>query len=147
MCLDLFFKQQTNSINALKIRWFLVCKPDNSTSSGPNTVLTQMLEPNPFSAVIDYHSNRDAEFFTAYRIIKQGVVSLSQDSLATGTSIQQRKIPLKLNHHLKYNTDASITTTKNSLYLLFTADTGDRNGASLTGADVGFNCRYYYTDN
>jgi len=146
-CIDLFFKQQTNTLNGQKVRWFFVCKPDNSQTIGPNTVLTQMLDINPFSLVIDYHSNRDPEYFTSLRIIKQGVITLSQDSLSTGVSFQQRKIPLRLNHHLKFNSDGSTTTTKNAFFMIFTADTGDRALASLTGTDVGFNIRYFYTDN
>ena len=146
-CIDLFFKQQVNTINGLKIRWFYVCKPDNAQTLGPSTCLTQLLDPNPFTTIIDYHSSRDPEYFTSLRIVKQGVVTLSQDSLATGVSYQQRKVPLKLNHHLKYNTDGSTTTTKNAFFLIFTADTGDRQSPSLTGVDVGFNIRYFYTDN
>ena len=146
-CIDLFFKQQANAINAMRIKWFFVCKPDNAVDLGPNSALTQFLDPNPFSLVIDYHSSRDPEFFTSLKIIKQGVVTLSQDSLATGVSYQQRKVPLKLNHHLKYNTDGSTITTKNKFFFFFTADIGDRQAASLTGADVGFNIRYFYVDN
>lgn len=143
--LDLYFNQSVNAVNGSKIKWHLICKPDNSTDVGPSTALTQFFEPNPFSTVIDYHSSRDAEFFTAYKIIKSGVVSLTPDNLTGQIAFAQRKVPLKLNHHMKYNTDASTVTTKNKFFLLFTMDTGDV--VALTGAQVQYNMRWFFTDN
>jgi len=146
-CLDLFVSQQANTINAMKLRWFFVCLPDNSTDTGAIAVRDRLLEPNPFVNIIDYHSSRDPEFFTQLKIIKQGQITLAADQLATGIAFAQRKIPLKLNHHMRYNSDASTLTTKNKFFLIMTADTGDANAASYTGANVGFNIRYYYVDN
>lgn len=144
-CLDVQFAQQLSCVNDLKLRWVLICRPDNAASYSAATVQDTFLEPNPFSTVRDFYSNRDPEYYTAFRVIKQGVIDLKQDQISSGQTIVQKKYPLKLNHHLKYNDNASTSTTKNAFFLLFTASGGDI--ALSTGAQVGFNIRWYYTDN
>ena len=89
----------------------MVCKPDNSVNVTTATALSNFFEPNPFSTVIDYHSSRDAEYFTSYKVVKSGQVSLVPDSLTSQIAFAQRKIPLKLNHHQKFNTDVSATNS------------------------------------
>ena len=73
------------------------------------------------------------------------MVTLQQDQLAAGIAYAQLKIPLKFNHHLKYNSDASTVTTKNKFFIVLTCDTGD--AVALTGAQYQLNMRWYYTDN
>jgi hypothetical protein len=144
-CMDIFFGQSVNTVNQIKIRWTLICKVDNGVATSGAVAVTQFYEPNPFNGFLDFHAPRDPEFFTAYRVIKTGTTTLKQDSLTSGVSYAQIKVPLKLNQHLKYNTNASIVTTKNEFYLIATADTGD--SSSLTGANIQYNIRWYYTDN
>lgn len=144
-CLDLYFNQSVNAVNGGKIRWALVCKPDNAVPISSFDVFTQYLENNPFSAVRDYHSSRDPEYFTSLRVIAGGVVTLTPDNLTGSISFAQRKIPLKFNHHLKYNIDGTTTTSKNAFFFIATMDTGDV--VALTGAQVQANMRWYYTDN
>lgn len=144
-CIDLQFAQQSACVNHLKCKWFIVCRPDNSTSYTSATSIAQFFEPNPFSTVTDYYSSRDPEYFTSMKVIKQGVVTLHTDSVTNARSNAQVKIPLKLNHHLKFNTDASNVTTKNQFYLFIVASDGDT--TTNTGCAVVYNCRWYYTDN
>lgn len=144
-CIDMYFNQSVNAVNGGKIKWYMFIRKDNGVDTTPTVAATQLMEINPFSSVIDYHSSRDAEYFTSYKIIKQGVVSLTPDSLTSQIAFAQRKVPLKLNLHQKYNQDASNITTKNKFFMLFTMDTGDT--VALTGAQVQYNLRWYYTDN
>lgn len=144
-CFDIQFAQQTSTVNDLKVKWHIICRPDNGASYSPATVQDTFYEPNPFSGVIDFYSSRDPEYFNAFRVIKSGVIDLKQDQVTSGQSIIQKKIPLKLNHHQKYNTDASTSTVKNAFFLLITASGGDM--ALSTGASFGYNVRWYYTDN
>jgi hypothetical protein len=144
-CLDIQFLQQSAAINNSNIRWYLVSRPDNALDMLASTAIADFLEPNVFSAVVDYHSNRDPEFFKSYKIIKQGTVKMLADSVSTNSFIAQRKIPLKLNHHLRYNTDASTITTINKFFIIFTQDSGDSNIA--TGCTASYAMRYYYVDN
>lgn len=144
-CLDIQFVQQASTLNNIKLKWWIVCKPDNAPSTAATTAIANFFEPNPFSTYIDYYSSRDPEYFSSFRVIKTGIISLSQDQVTGGSATAQKKYPLKLNHHLKFNTDASTLTTKNQFYLFVTCSGGD---ASLgTGATIQYNMRWYYTDN
>lgn len=144
-CMDIQFQQQSAAVNNIKVKYYLICRPDNSSTLSPGSTIAQFFEPNPFSGVNDYYSARDPEYFTNFKVIKSGTVTLKQDSITSGMSIVQRRIPLKLNLHLKFNTDSSTTTTKNQLYLLAVASAGDVSAS--TGVAMQYNIRYYYTDN
>jgi hypothetical protein len=144
-CIDIQFAQQSACVNKLRCRWYIVCRPDNGTNYTAATSIAQFFEPNPFSGVNDAYSSRDPEFFTAMKIIKQGQVVLTTDSVTNSRSNQQVKIPLKLNHHLKFNSDATNITVKNQFYLFIVASDGDT--TANTGAAIVYNCRWYFTDN
>lgn len=144
-CLDIRFAQEANAVNDLKLRWHIICRPDSSVSYTGTQIRDQFYEQNPFSAVVDYWSNRDPEYFTNFRVIKSGVVNLKQDAITSGTSIVQKKIPLKLNHHLKFANDNTSVSTKNNFWLLITASGGDL--GTTSGATMDYNARWYFTDN
>jgi len=144
-CLDIQFGQQANQAANLKIKWYLVMRPDNAQNITSTTAIAEFLEPNPFSGVIDYWSSRDPEYFTGFRLIKSGTVNLLADQTTGVNTFKQIKVPLKFNHHLKYNTDSSTITTKNQFYLFAVASAGDT-GANQ-GASIIYNVRWYYTDN
>lgn len=144
-CLDIQFVQQSSTVNNLKCKWWIVCKPDNGPSTAASTAIANFFEPNPISGVVDFYSSRDPEYFTSFKVIRSGVVTLSSDSITGASAVIQKKFPLKLNHHLKYNTDASTTTTKNQFYLFVTCSGGDLSAA--TGGTIQYNMRWYYTDN
>lgn len=143
--INLRFSQQVSAINPIDVKWFLVCRPDNASGYSATSSLSHFLEVNPFTNQRDYHSNRDPEYFSTMRVVASGTAHLKQDQITGGTGIVQRKVPLKLNYHLKYNTDASVITTKNQMYLFAVASEGDQ--ALSTGALIQYNIRWYYTDN
>jgi len=143
--LSMQIQQQVNTVNDLKIKWYVVCRPDNSALSSNATSIAQFFEPNPFSGVNDYYSSRDPEYFGAFRIIRTGIVELKQDQITSGTSIVQKNIPLKLDLHQKYNTDTVSPTVKNNVMLFLVCSGGDV--ALSSGATIVYNMRWYYTDN
>lgn len=143
--MNLRFSQQASALNPIDIKWFLVCRPDNGSGISATTSLSHFLEVNPFTTQRDYHSNRDAEYFSSMKVVASGVAHLKQDQITGGTGVVQRKVPLRLNYHLKYNTDTSTLTTKNQMYLFAVASEGDQ--ALSTGALIQYNIRWYYTDN
>lgn len=144
-CMDIQINQSASTVNAFKYKYYIVCRPDSTVFQTAIDVFNNMFEVNPFSGVRDYHSNRDPETFHQVRIIKQGRGQLSQDQITSAVGYNQWKIPLKLNLHQKYQTDATTTTSKNQLFLIILADTGDQTLNS--GAQILFNMRYYYVDN
>lgn len=146
-CLDLSIEQQVNAVNQIKLKVWIICRPENASGYSAANTLQQFLEINPFTSRRDYYSNRDPEFFSEFRVIKCLNLTLTQDAISTGTARLQQKVPLKLNHHMKFNTDGSTNTTKNQFYLIVTASDGEMASPSLTGAQLQYNMRWYYTDN
>jgi len=144
-CFDIQFIQGLSAINDLKVKWYLVCRADNQANTTALNSINAFFEPNPFTNVNDFYSSRDPEYFTAFKVIKNGTINLKQDQLTGGSSIVQKKYPMKLNHHLKFNTDATTVTTKNQFYLFAVASGGDTSLA--TGCNILYNFRWYYTDN
>jgi len=144
-CLDIQFAQQANCINDLKIKLWLINRPDNSSATGATISTQQLLEVNPFSGRRDFYSNRDPEYFGSFRVIKCMTLDLKQDSVGSGISYIQKKIPLKFNLHQKYVSDTTTVTTKNQIYLIATCSDGDT--LLGTGATLVYNMRWYYTDN
>lgn len=144
-CIDIQIKQDTLTANDFRYKWFIVVTPDVASAPSALSALSLFFEPNPFTGFIDYHSNRDPEYFHAFRVIKRGTGMLKADQLASQTAYNQIKVPLKLKHHLKFNADISTTTTKNKFYMFIVADTGSV--TATTGGLAYYNCRWYYTDN
>jgi len=144
-CLDLNILQMASAINQMKIRYQIYVRPDNTINMNGATAYGNIYEPNPFSTVIDFYSARDPEHFQAFKLVKSGVITLSQDQITSGQANTQLRIPLKFNHHLKYNTNSSTDTTKNQFYIAFTCSSGDV--ALSTGAQFQYNMRWYFTDN
>lgn len=144
-CLDLQIAQGGNTSNNLKIKLWIVCRPDNASGYSASVTANQLLEVNPFSSRRDFYSNRDPEYFHEFRVVKAMTLDLKQDSITSGITYIQKKVPLKFNHHLKYNQDGSSITTKNQFYLIATCSDGDTNLA--TGATIVYNMRWYFTDN
>lgn len=145
-CLDLQIKGNLNCVNQFRYKWYVVCKPDSTaTTTTASSATNNMFEVNTFTGNVDYHSNRDAEFFKNYRIIAKGKGSLQQDQISGATAINQIKVPLKLSHHLTYNADANVNTTTNNFYLMILGDSGT--AAALDGGLVLYNVRWWYVDN
>jgi len=146
-CLDVSIEQQINALNSNKLKLWIICRPENAGGYSSLATLNQLLEVNPFTNRRDFYSNRDPEYFSEFRIIKTLTMTLQQDAISTGTSRLQKKIPLKFNHHLKYNTDGSTISTKNQFYIIVTASDGEMASPTLTGAQIQYNMRWYFTDN
>jgi len=146
-CLDVSIEQQINAVNANKLKLLIVCRQENAANYTSSATLNTMFEVNPFTSRRDFYSNRDPEYFSEFKIIKSVTMTLSQDQISTGTARIQKKIPLRFNHHLKYNNDGTTTTTKNQFYIIVLASDGEMASPALTGAQIQYNMRWYYTDN
>lgn len=146
-CLDVSIEQQVNTLNSIKMKLYVICRPENAGGYSALTTLNTFLEVNPFTSRRDYYSNRDPEYFTEFRVIKQMTLELKQDQITAGVARIQKKIPLVFNHHQKFNSDGSTVPTKNQFYLIVVASDGEMASPSLTGAQIQYNMRWYYTDN
>lgn len=144
-CFNMQLSQQASCVNNGTVKYCIVMIPDNSNPSALADVLAQFYEINGFNNVIDSYSNRDSEFYTKFKVLKSGVVRMASDNLAGQQYFKQIKSPLKLGFHLKYDSNASTTTTKNRILLITTADSG--NTSSASGFQFQYDCQYWYTDN
>lgn len=142
--MDIQIKTQSAVTNAIKYKYWLICKPDGVYSS-LSTVIGQFLDPNVFSSAIDYHSQRDPEFFKSYRVICTGQGTIAPEQLSAQQGIAQFHRNLKLSHHLKYDNNSFTSTTQNAMFLVMVADTGD--SALNTGLVYDTSIRYWYVDN
>jgi len=48
-CLDLSIEQQVNAINTIKIKAWIICRPENASGYSAANTLQQLLEVNPFT--------------------------------------------------------------------------------------------------
>jgi len=83
---------------------YIVRQPVNPISGTANT-LASFLEPNPFSGVVDYNSNRNYENFKDWIVLKKvnGVLRQNTNDSASQVRKNQHKIPLKLNLLANWN--------------------------------------------
>ena len=145
--LDVQIKAQANMTNQFRYKWYLVRKPDAGPATSPATVVNHFLEPNIFNGLYDVHSQRDPEFFKNYRVVAQGSGSLRPENLAGQMAINQWHKNLKLDFHLKFDSNQTVITTENGLYLIFVGDTGDNLTPYFTGASLDLTLKYWYVDN
>jgi len=144
------FTPQTSADHTdLSFRWYIVNKPDANVATSPVTMANQLLNNNPFNGQLDTFSNRDPEFFTAYKIVAtgSGKLKMSETDSSSKVPTWNVKQPLRLSLHQKYNGNANTNTTKNQLYLLCVADGGDSGPGFLTGINLKWTVDYYYVDN
>lgn len=144
--MDFQIRGQSASTNELRYKWMLICRPNCDASISITQVVTQLLDPNIFNAgFYDYHSMRDPEFFQSYKIVSKGEGKLRADGITGQTGINQFSQNLKLNHHLKYDSDASVFSQQNRFYIIALADSGTN--LSSTGALISWSARMWYVDN
>lgn len=144
--MDLQFATQTSQTNAIKYKWFLVRIPD-CYDYPPVDIVPAMFDTNPFNVnIFDWHSNRDPETGSQFKIVAKGQGTLRADSLAAQTSRAQIRRYLKLGFPCKF--DNNVTGTPpitNQMRLIMFADTG---GVSVgTGITGSVNLRVFYLDN
>lgn len=119
---------QTNSFNTLqdvKYKIYILRQPINPSVS--SSIPLEFLEPNTFSGVADYYSNRNYQHFKDY--IVMGVIN---GKLGTNTndSLNQYRsnthtLARKQEFHVRYS-KGSTTVLNNPIYALVVASEGDR---------------------
>lgn len=135
--------QQSNCINSVRYRIIIftikgVPQPANAQ------LLTSFYDPNIFSSVVDYNSDRNPDNYMDFQILgqRQGVVL--QDSLATQTGFKDITIPIKTNKHMRWNNAGGFEEFP--VYIMAVADSGDA-GTAATGLQLQYSARCYYYDN
>jgi len=129
-----------------KIYMYCVNQSPLTTSPAVSAVLDRTIfDGTASNPVYDFTSLRNQENVGNIKIVKvfTGVIRSDTDiGLSYKRTIQQ---PLKFNHHLRYDTDASTVSTKNRMYLLCVADQGEVN--ANTGISIEGQIKWWYVDN
>jgi len=133
------------TIQDTKYSIYIVRQPVNPISGTAN-VLASFLEPNPFSGVVDYNSNRNYENFKDWVVIKKvnGTLRQNDNDGASQVRKNQHKIPLKLNFHMRYSKGTN-SLIANPIYAILVADSG--NTATTNLIKFQFASKLYCYDN
>lgn len=140
---------ETNSFNTIqdtKYKLYLVRQPTNPVSGA--TVLTNFLEPNVFSGVVDYNSNRNYQNFKDFVII--GVINgkLTQNSNDSVGQVKknQHKIAKKCEFHVRYDKGTN-NILNNNIHLIAVADSGDVGSPGLNILKIRYSMKVFFYDN
>ena len=145
--------QQTDTEYIFEM-WNILGQPDTSGV----TTLENIFDASVFSTVIDSYSSRNQNEFADYKLIRSFKVRFPMDQYAsTNAQLKTIQIPMKLNHHLRFNSDNTIANGQ--LALTIRSNSGNMNAtvpstlAGIpvstvnTGAEVRYALKWYYVDN
>lgn len=136
------FTQQTNTINPLRFHVDIMTVKGAPQST--SNIISGMYDPDSLSGVRDYFCSRNPAQYTDYRIISSRKYYVKQDTIATGATNVDFCLPLKLKHHLRWNTSNVIQ--EGELFIIIRGDAGD-GGTPLTGCFFSASFRLSYFDN
>lgn len=145
MCIQAEVK--TNSFNTLQDTRYKIYIIRQQTNPVDFTgTINNLLEPNTFSGVVDYNSNRDYEHFKDFTIVGvlRGVLRPNTNNSVGQIRQNQHKLALKCNYHVRYE-KGTTTILNNPLYFLCVADAGDYAGTNFI--TVSLSNKIYFYDN
>lgn len=137
----------TNSFNTLqdtRYKIYVIRQPTNPVSTA--TTISNFLEPNVFSGVVDFNSNRDYEHFKDFTVlgVLRGVLKQNTNGSVGQIRKNQHKLAIKCNYHVRYE-KGTTNIINNPIYFLAVADSGDINGTNFI--TMNFSNKVYYYDN
>lgn len=142
------FEVRSNSFNTLqstRYKFYLVRQPINPTATDA-TALAEFLEPNTFSGVIDYNSNRNYQHMRDWVVVgtASGIIKQNTNDSLNQIQQQQKKIARKTEFHVRFDKGTN-SILQNNLRLIAVADAGDWNGTNYI--EFQYSCKVYYYDN
>lgn len=137
------FVAQTNTINKMRFNMMLVRYVGRIQST--TDIASGMFNTDSLSAVRDYFAPRNPDNFTDYRILASRNFTLYPDSITGQTGIVDFLMPLKLNHHVRYQLNTN-TIEEGEVFVIIRSDSGDC-GTANTGAFFSMTVRLTYYDN
>lgn len=145
--LVLKLKVETNSFNTLQptaYTFYLIRQPTNPVNITQTPAL--FLEPNPFSGVEDYYSNRNYEHFKDFQVIGKvtGMLKSNTNDSLNQIQVKSHTLARKCEFHIRYDKGTN-TIINNPIYLLAVANDGDRGTANHIKFQYAF--KVYYYDN
>jgi len=133
---------QTNLLNSLTIKMTIVIA--KGMPQTPTQIVIGMYDIDSLTGLRDINCSRNPAQFSDYRIITERTIKLHPDNITGQQAIYNFHIPLKLTHHIRWNT--SNVVQEGQMYLLLRASNGD-SGSPATGAFFSSSSRLSYYDN
>jgi len=156
MALSLQIKQQSGTAHPMKVRMVIVKTRGTPVSAG--TFGLNFYDINPITGLTDYNSERNTNYFRDYTVIKTKTLYLQPDPTSGEIMLNNYKVIMKMNHHLKYNQNTT-TLTDGQLLVGFFCDSGNKSTTTAStlanipvlkinsGATIQYFTKYYYVDN
>lgn len=125
-CYTLQVSAVTGMLQDVNYKFYILRQPVNPSSLAD--VSTQFLEPNTFSSVVDYNSNRNYQHYKDYRImgVIQGKIKPKDDLASTSVNVNNHVCARKQEFHLRY-VKGTTTLLQNPIVVVAVASDGDRN--------------------
>lgn len=159
--LQLYHQANCNAPMIVRINIFRV----KGVYQNPSTFITNILALNPFvlnsgsPAIIDVNSTYNPDYFGTFQLVYKKRFTMPMDSYSGVNAIKTFNIPLRhKNHHVRYQSDGSTTSSEGQLIMFMTTDSGNfANTAStltnipVTGASTGlivnYQIQHFFYDN
>lgn len=149
------FWHQANTTQPIKGKIYFVHKRGVPQSS--SDALTDFFSVSAFSGIIDYNSQINPDNFGTYKIIKVIPFVVPSDQLSSQVQVKDVKVPLKLNHHVRYSLDTT-TVTNGQMLMFIVFDSGNSSSTISTASNcpvltaesgliMNYTQRWYYVDN
>lgn len=145
--MDLRFTQQSSATNEIRGKVYLISIRDPQTVISNTDIITKFLQPSVFDNKYDYHSPRNYENYTDFKILSQKNIFLPADSISGHVATRNVTMGGKLNFHQRYKVSpqAHSVFDTNELAIIFVADSGDL--AASNGISVQYSGTMYFYDN
>lgn len=150
-----------NTYTARRLKMLFIKTTD--TTSSLTSIVQDMLDPNPLTGIVDYHSNWDySDNKRVHKVIRTVPMYLPQNDIATQNvsfkAIKDYNISLKLNDILRFETNASTSPNDYRFFILILCDTGNYAATNstnpgcmipeaFTGVEYQFHNKFWYLDN
>jgi len=140
---------QTNSFFTLQdTRYKIYIVRQNANPAGATLAIGDFLEPNVFSGVIDYNSNRNYQHFTDFEVLGviNGKLGQNQNDSINQVRKNQHKIARKVDFHIRYEKGTN-NIIQNQVYAFAVADSGDRQVGGTNIIKLQYSTKFYFYDN
>lgn len=137
------FVAQSNAINKIKFNMTIVRYVGKTQTT--TDIIGGMYNVDSLTGLRDYFAPRNPDTYTDYRLITSRNYVMYPDSISGQTGIIDFIMPLKLNHHIRYNGNTN-TIEEGEMFIIIRADSGD-GGSPATGAFFSLSIRLTYYDN
>jgi hypothetical protein len=135
--------QQSVTSGPIKYRIVIFTCKGAPQTTGNIALNNAFWEPNAFTGVVDYNSDRNPDQYMDFQILGQRSGTVIGDTVAGQTQIKDVSMPIKCSKHMRWDNAGALQEFP--VYIYATADTGDT--SSNTGLNMQYALKCYFYDN